>query len=343
MGLNAYIEAISDSDFAPLAFYRQISDAELRAIGDARKLIGHDVSSINLEPDKGAACCAANTGSCMLVTQSIHVYADHISFTLSDPAEGIEFESRPIGHQDLAVAIERSASPCRKGEVFLGFGENTGVLEELLDDEFNDRDDPYPGSDRLLTPELLALVYGDSGEHAALDRAAYQDAEDKAQLTYWQWLDSRLGKISDHELQMLNAVAPDSIEALRRELAELESKFNAGGGRGVDLAEEIDRLRSKIEALDIPEAELALPLRPSDRQLCAEQLALRYEGSATGEHLAFPKSDWLYEASNDGTTAGYWAWLEGRLETLTDEEVEDINTRLRENETSCNDHPGPGF
>ncbi len=212
MSLNAYIESIPDSDFAPLAFYRQISDAELLQISNARTLLGNGVSSLTLEGDRGVACCTADEECRMLVTQSIKVCADHITFTISDPQEEIEFDSRPISHQALAEAIERSANPCRKGEVFLGFGENTGVLDELLDTEFDDRDTPYPRSDRLLTPALLALVYGYDGEHSSLDRAAFEAADDKSDLAYWQWVDSRLGQIDDQEIALLNACEPGSLE-----------------------------------------------------------------------------------------------------------------------------------
>lgn len=41
----------------------------------------------------------------------------------------------------------------------------------------------------------------------------------------------------------------DSLGHLRTKLRTLEGQFQAQGGRGVDLAEEIDRLREKIEGL----------------------------------------------------------------------------------------------
>lgn len=94
----------------------------------------------------------------------------------------------------------------------------------------------------------------------------------------------------------------------------------------VELAERIDRLRDEIAAFDIPPGESEAILRPSDRALSAEQLALRYREA--GEHPAFPLSDWRYEVANEYTNAGYWAWLSGRIKLLTDGEVADINSRL---------------
>lgn len=346
MSLQAYIEAVSDSDFAPLSFFKQISDHELNAIEQARQLLNGPIKSIALEGDMGTACCTADTERRMLVTQHITVFADHIVFSISDPVHEIEFDSRPIALQELTDAIARSANPNRASEVFLGFNEDTGVLPDLLDEEFGDRDLLYPISDRQLTAGQLALVYGTNGQHAALQRAQFKGAADKGSMTYWEWLDSQLGQIDAQKLQQLNSSCTrEQMAELRKELERLETAFQNAGGRGVDLAEEIDSLREKIEALEsvnsvqieIPEDEIGLALPPSDRTLNAEQLAERYREA--GEHGAFPKSDWEYEVANEGGTAGYWTWLEGRVQLLTDEEVEEINSSIG----SSSELNGPGY
>lgn len=304
MSLQAYIEVVSGNDFAPLSFFKQISDHELKAIEQARQQLNGPIKSIALEGDMGTACCTADTDRRMLVTQHITVFADHIVFTISDPVYEFEFDSRPIAFQELTDAIARSANPNRASEVFLGFNENTGVLPDLLDEEFGDRDLLYPISDRQLTAGQLALVYGTNGQHAALQRAQFEGAADKGSMTYWEWLDSQLGQIDAQKLQQLNSSCTREQPAQKIEALESVNSVQ----------------------IEISEDEIGLALPPSDRTLNAEQLAERY--SEAGEHGAFPKSDWEYEVANEGGTAGYWAWLEGRVQLLTDEEVEEINSRI---------------
>lgn len=333
MTLKAYIEADPASDFAPLSFYKKITAQELQLIRDIRGQLTGPVKSATFEAELSAACCTGGTESRLLVAQDITVFPDHIVIAVSDPLHEVEFNSRPISHEELDKAVERSAKPGHSDIVFLGFNEDTGVLADLLDGEYGDRDDRPPASDRLLTANQLALVYGNDGEHATLKRSKFENTANKGGVTYWQWLESHL---SDNQ---------EVIASLRKELEPLEAAFEHAGGRGVELAEEIDDLRNQIEALEsceqpqieIPEDERGLAMPPSDRNLTAEQLAERY--SEAGEHGAFPQSEWRDETANEGTTASYWTWLEGRVQLLDDEEVEEINSSIG----SCSELNGPGY
>lgn len=97
----------------------------------------------------------------------------------------------------------------------------------------------------------------------------------------------------------------------RKKLERLRADLDACGGRGVELAEEIDQLACELGDC-VYDAETCGWKNPASHSLSD------LHGGVWGEHdaypVAYPVEDWVMDATNNDTRLGYWEWVADTLE-----------------------------
>lgn len=58
-----------------------------------------------------------------------------------------------------------------------------------------------------------------------------------------------------------------------------------------------------------------------DIRLTADQLEQKYSPAGGGQHPTFTRADWRVVVENDDTISGYWAWVQGEIQSLVDDSM----------------------
>ena len=93
----------------------------------------------------------------------------------------------------------------------------------------------------------------------------------------------------------------------RKKLERLRADLDACGGRGVELAEEIDQLACELGDC-VYDAEACGWKSPSSHSLSD------LHGGTWGEHPDYGVCEWAYEVDADDTRLGYWAWVKNQID-----------------------------
>lgn len=92
----------------------------------------------------------------------------------------------------------------------------------------------------------------------------------------------------------------------RQKLKRLRLDLDACGGRGVELAEEIDELACELGDC-VYDAETCGWKSPASHSLS------ELHGGTWGEYDDYPVEDWVAEVINDDTRLGYWEWAADKI------------------------------
>lgn len=97
----------------------------------------------------------------------------------------------------------------------------------------------------------------------------------------------------------------------RETLKRLRLDLDACGGRGVELAEDIDQLACEL-------GDCVYDAETCGWKSRASHSLSDIHGGMWGEHDYYPVEDWVMDATNGDTRLGYWEWLSDMLETKED-------------------------